>query len=55
MYIVRLISAQIHNMMGTCKVYLDEVAGPIDLPGLVNHGVFHPSIFRYQHEHRHKQ
>ena len=26
-------------MLGTCSVYLDEVVGPIDLPGLVNHGV----------------
>jgi hypothetical protein len=33
MYAVRLLSAQIHNMLGTFKVCLDEVAGPIDLPG----------------------
>ena len=39
---VRLNFGSQHNMLGTCRVGLDEVAGPVDLPGLVNRGVFHP-------------
>ena len=46
MHLVRLLSAQIHNMLGTCRVSLDDVAGPIDLSGLVNHGVSISSLFR---------
>jgi hypothetical protein len=33
MHPVRLLSAHIHNTLGTRVVSLDEVAGPIDLPG----------------------
>ena len=58
MYKVRLNFGSQHNMLGTCRVGLDEVAEPIDLPGLVDHGVFHPFfrplVVRYQHEHRHQ-
>jgi hypothetical protein len=47
MYKVRLNFGSQHNILGTCRVGLGEVAGPVDLPGLVNRGVIHPSIFRY--------